>query len=84
MASTSKWENKVVKLVREGKIREALAFSRELARKKAMQNEIAEFLDGIGIILGKEKSEYKEVLLVFDTTIQLARNKKLKEKEMMM
>ena len=69
-----------MKLVREGKIHEALAFSREFARKKAMQDEIAEFLDGIGIVLGKEKSEYQKALLVFDTAIQLARNEKIKEK----
>ena len=48
-----------------------------------MQDEIAEFLDGIGILLGKEKSEYKEALLVFDTAMQLARNKKIKEKAAM-
>ena len=83
MASTSKWENKIIKLVREGKIRKALAFSRELARKKTMQDEIAEFLDGIGILLAKEKGEYQEALLVFDVAIQLARNEKIKEKAAM-
>jgi len=83
LASTSKWKNKIIELVRDGKIREALAFSSELARKKATQNEIAEFLDGIGIILGKEKGEYEGALLIFDVAIQLARNEKIKEKAAM-
>ena len=83
MANTSKWKNKIIKLAREGKIREALTYSRELARKKAMQDEIADFLNGIGIILGKEKGEYEGSLLVLDAAIQLARNEKIREKAAM-
>ena len=83
MASISRWRNKIIKLVLEGKIREALAFSRELARRKAMHDEIAEFLDVVGTILGKEKGEYQEALLVFDAAIKLVRNEKIKEKAAM-
>jgi len=83
MAITFKWENKIIKLVRKGKIREALAFSREFARRNAIQDEIAEFLDGIGIMLGKEKGEYQKALLVFKAAIQLSRNEKIKGKAAM-
>jgi len=80
LSSTTKWENKIIKLVREGKIHEALVFSRDFAHAKAMHDEIAKFLDGIGIMLGKEKGEYQKALLVFDTAMQLARNEKVKER----
>ncbi|NIO19885.1 MAG: tetratricopeptide repeat protein, partial [Candidatus Aenigmarchaeota archaeon] len=48
-----------------------------------MQDEIAEFLNGMGILLGKEKKEYQEALLVFDAAIQLASSSWTKEKAAM-
>ena len=80
---TTEWQSEIEKLTQKGKIKEAVAFATKFADKIGFHDEIAEFLNEIGILMGKKMSKHEQALYFFEAALRLAKNKNIKEKAAM-
>jgi len=76
----SAWKNHIIKKVQAGEVQGAITFAKEFASRGVPHNEIADFLNDIGIIVGKERERHDEALLVFEAAIHLAKDDTIKSK----
>lgn len=80
MTELNAWKNEIIKKVQADEIREAIIYARKLASRRKLHDKIADFLNDIGLVLGKERGRHEEALLVFDAAFRLAKKKEIKGK----
>ena len=80
MTELNAWKNEIIKKVQADEIREAIIYARKLASRRKLHDKIADLLNTIGLVLGKENGRHEEALLVFDAAIRLAKKKEIKGK----